>query len=291
MPFAWTINPYRGCEFACRYCYARATHAYLDHDPKDFEKRIYVKRNAAEVLAKTLRPELLLGKSVTIGTATDPYQGAERHFQVTRGILQVLARTPGLSLSITTKSPLVLRDVDVIREIAGHSRIRVNISMTTLGPSLARILEPRAPRPPRRIETIHRLAAAGIDTALFCMPILPGITDRTEDLQALVTAAKEAGARYAFGGTLHLEAPIRPTFLPILRRHFPHLYGHYQDLYAHGRYAPKREQERIDRLFAFVRDRAGFPPTTERTVGHEDCLAGGANGVGDAGSTQIRLFA
>ncbi|MCA9727405.1 MAG: radical SAM protein [Candidatus Eisenbacteria bacterium] len=266
LPFSWTINPYRGCEFACTYCYARATHAYLDHDPKDFERRIYVKQGAAHVLATSLRPELLYGRPVTIGTATDPYQGAERHFRITRGVLEVLSRYRGLSVSITTKSPLVVRDIDLLRRIREHSHLRVNVSLITLRPGLARILEPRAPVPRRRIETIQRLVEAGIPVALFCMPILPGITDRAEDLRAVLGAARAAGASYAFGNTVHLEKPIRPTFLPMLRRHFPQLYGHYQDLYGGRRYAPARETERIDRIFTLERDRAGFPAETERTL-------------------------
>lgn len=267
LPFAWTINPYRGCEFACRYCYARATHSYLQHGPEDFEKRIYVKKNAAEVLARTLPPEVLGGEPIAIGTATDPYQGAERHFRITRAVLGVLAKLPGLDVSITTKSPLVLRDLDLLQRIAAQGRLRVNVSMTTLRPGLARILEPRAPRPPRRLETIARLSQAGIETALFCMPILPGITDGWHELAPLLRAARDAGARQAFGGTLHLEEEIRPVFLPMLRRHFPQLSHHYEELYAHGRYAPRREQERIHRLFERVRAEVGFleaaPPTAE----------------------------
>jgi DNA repair photolyase len=266
LPFSWTINPYRGCEFACQYCFARATHSYLDHDPKDFERRIYVKQGAADVLRRQLRPELLQGRTIAIGTATDPYQGAERHFRITRGILETLARIPNLSLTITTKSPLVARDLDLLREIDRQGRVRVNISMTTLRPGLARILEPRAPVPRRRIETIQRVSEAGISTAIFCMPILPGITDRLEDLKSLLGAARAAGACHAFGSPLHLETPIRPTFLPMLRRHFPQLYGHYQDLYRGSRYAPRQEAERIDRIFAAARDAVGFSNRTERSV-------------------------
>lgn len=273
LPFSWTINPYRGCEFACQYCYARATHAYLDHDPRDFERRIYVKQGAAKVLQAQLRPELLRGRPIAIGTATDPYQGAERHFRITRGILQALARIPDLSVSITTKSPLVLRDLDLLREISQHSHMRVNISMTTLRPGLARILEPRAPAPRRRIETIQRLSEAGIATAVFCMPILPGITDRLEDLKLLLGAARAAGACHAFGNTLHLETLIRPTFLPMLRHNFPQLYGHYQDLYRSGRYAPRREAERVERIFTAARDQVGFPKTTERSVAEDEIAA------------------
>src|SRR5208282_3169659 len=161
MPFRWTINPYRGCEFGCVYCYARYTHDFLElRDPMDFERRIFVKRMAAEVLARTLSRTPIGDDSIAIGTATDPYQPAERQFGLTRAMLEVFARLSGLHLSITTKSTLVARDIDLIARINQRSKISVNFSCITLNPRLARVLEPRAPRPELRMRTLAMLAKA-----------------------------------------------------------------------------------------------------------------------------------
>lgn len=260
LPFYWSINPYRGCEFGCGYCFARYTHHFLDHrGPDDFERRIYVKLGAGEVLRETLRPGMLKGRPVAIGTATDPYQPAEHHFGITRSILQTLGDSPDLELSITTKSPLVLRDLDLLVPLARRRPVQVNISMTTLNLSLSRIVEGRAPSPRRRLDTIRRLTQAGISTAIFVMPILPGITDHPEDLRRLLQLAREAGAREAHGGFLHLEAPTRAKFLPILRRHFPHLLEMYRRYYAAGRLAPREVRRQAQQRFHELRARAGFP--------------------------------
>src|SRR6476659_6937525 len=147
MPFTWTINPYRGCEFACKYCYARYTHEFMElRDGLDFERKIYVKDHAAELLSQELR-HVKYGEDIAIGTATDPYQPAERKFEITRGILQELAKHTELDLGIVTKSDLVVRDIDVLQEISRKNRLFVNLTVTTLKTDLARILEPRAPRP------------------------------------------------------------------------------------------------------------------------------------------------
>lgn len=232
LPFFWTINPYRGCEFACGACFARYTHEFLEHRrPEEFERRIYVKLQAAEILRESLKPGILKGRPVAIGTVTDPYQPAERHFRITRRILEVLARCPDLELSITTKSPLVLEDLDLLREISRDRKVRVNLSMTTLLLDLARLLESRAPSPLRRLETLRRLAQAGISTSVFVMPIYPGITDAPDDLLRLLRRAREAGAEEAHGDLLRLGSAARRSFLPVLERHFPHLTGVYRRLY------------------------------------------------------------
>src|SRR5260370_14878343 len=163
MPFAWTINPYRGCEFGCVYCYARYTHEFLDlRDPMDFERRIFVKRKAAEVLERTLARTPIGRAEIAIGTATDPYQPAERSFELTRSMLEGFARVGGIRLSITTKSNLVVRDLDLLKKIAERSEISVNFSLITLNRRLQRVLEPRAPRPELRLRALSVLAAAGI---------------------------------------------------------------------------------------------------------------------------------
>src|SRR5271170_7424340 len=177
MHFRWTINPYRGCEFGCVYCYARYTHEFLElRDPMDFERRIFVKLKAAEVLARTLAKTPLGSDQIAIGTATDPYQPAERKFQLTRSMLRVLASIGGLDLSITTKSGLIVRDLDLLKEINGRSRLSVNFSLITLKRNLQRMLEPRAPRPLLRLKALNELTNAGIQCNLLMMPMIPGLT-------------------------------------------------------------------------------------------------------------------
>lgn len=259
LPFRWTINPYRGCEFGCGYCYARYTHSYLGHDdPLEFERRIYLKLDAAHVLRETLRPDLLAGQPVAMGTATDPYQSAERHFGITRAILEVLLDVPELELAITTKSPLVLRDLDLLKRLAARDALTVNVTITTLNQSLARILERGAPTPRRRLDTIAALADAGIPTAVFVMPILPGITDRADDLARLLRAAKQAGARIACGNTLHLESAPRRVFLPLLARHFPDLHTSYLRWYRDSNLAPNEVRSSIDERFRILRETIGL---------------------------------
>src|SRR5258708_7824164 len=155
MPFAWTINPYRGCEFACKYCFARYTHEFMEmRDGVEFEQKIYAKQHAAELLRQEMR-RVKPGEEIAIGTATDPYQPIERKLEITRAILQELARHSGLELGIVTKSALVARDIDLILDTASRNRISVNITVTTTDPTLARILEPRAPLPDLILEALR----------------------------------------------------------------------------------------------------------------------------------------
>ncbi len=194
MPFTWTINPYRGCEFACKYCYARYTHEFMEmRDGVDFERKIYVKQQAAWLLRQELK-KVKRGEEIAIGTATDPYQPAEKRYQVTLGILEELALHHGLEIGIVTKSDLILRDVDLLRRVAEHNSLFVNITITTMNAKLARILEPRAPRPDLRMDAVRELNAAGVNAGVICAPVLPGITDSPSALDALVRATK-AGRR------------------------------------------------------------------------------------------------
>jgi DNA repair photolyase len=196
LPFTWTINPYRGCEFACKYCYARYTHEFMEmRNGVDFEQKIYVKQHTAELLRHDLR-RVKPGEPIALGTATDPYQPAERRYEITRGILQEFARHRGFELGIVTKSNLVLRDIDLLREVALHNRLSIHITVTTMNVELARILEPRAPRPDLRIDAVRHLSEAGINVGVSSSPVLPGITDSPADLEAVVRAAAEAGARH-----------------------------------------------------------------------------------------------
>jgi DNA repair photolyase len=250
MPFDWTINPYRGCEFGCKYCYARYTHEFLELDGgREFEEKIYAKQVAGlrEELRKIPRPE-----AIAIGTATDPYQPAERRFEVTRDILKVLAAERGRRLSVTTKSDLIVRDLDVIREIARANVFHANITITTLDEQLARLLEPLAPRPALRLGAIRSLAAAGIVVNVFPNPIMPLLTDSEASLAALASAAADAGASSMGGGLLFLKPCAKQVLFPFLEERFPEVLPHYRALFRssaflHGTYA-QSVKERVARI-------------------------------------------
>lgn len=233
VPFELSLNPYRGCEFGCAYCYARYTHEFLNLENwLEFERRVFVKRGAAAALLEDLRRRDLRGRSIAIGTATDPYQPAERRFKVTRDVLEVFADRRGYRLSITTKSDLVLRDLDLLARICEHSRVRVNVTLTTLDGALSRRLEPRAPRPDRRLHAVRGLAAAGIPVGVFAMPLLPRITDGLPELDRLFAAAREAGADSVTAQVLFLTESSKKRYLPFLAAEFPELLPYYERLYG-----------------------------------------------------------
>ena len=216
LPFTWTINPYRGCEFACKYCYARYTHEFMEmRDGAEFEQKIYVKQHTAELLRRELR-RVKPGEAIALGTATDPYQPAERRYEVTRGILEEFALHRGFELGIVTKSNLIVRDLDLLREVSQNNALSIHITVTTLNVELARILEPRAPRPDLRIDAVRQLSEAGLTVGVSCSPVLPGITDSPADLEAVVRAATTAGARHIFAGSLFLKPCSAAVFLPFL---------------------------------------------------------------------------
>lgn len=253
LPFTWTINPYRGCEFACKYCYARFTHEFMEmRDPEDFERKIFVKQHAAELLRRDLR-RVKLGEVIALGTATDPYQPAERRYETTRGILEEFARHRGFELGIVTKSNLIVRDIDLLREIAKNHALSVHITITTLDVELARILEPRAPRPDLRLEALRRLREAGIIAGVSASPVVPGITDSPADLEALVQAAAEAGAQNIFGGALFLKPSSAAVFLPFLEEKFPHLVENYRQRFKDRDFIAPSYGKRISQLMERLR--------------------------------------
>lgn len=268
VPFEWTINPYRGCEFGCKYCYARYTHEFMEmRDGADFEQKIYVKQHAAELLRQELR-QVKQGESIAIGAATDPYQPAERRYEVTRGILEEFARHDGLHVGIITKSNFILRDIDVLQAVARRNRLSVNITITTLDVDLARILEPRAPRPDLRLETIRKLCEAGLRVGMSGSPVLPGITDSPKDLEALVRVAAEAGAHHLFAGPLFLKPCSAAVFLPFLEKQFPHLVENYKRRY-HGRaFLPAAYAKPLSQLIARLRQKYGIggDPRRSQTI-------------------------
>ena len=265
VPFDWTINPYRGCEFACKYCYARYTHEFMELDGLAFEKKIFVKKDAAVLLTREIATKYSFAagregapEHICIGTATDPYQPAEKEYGVTRACLEELARHHGLSVSITTKSNLVTRDIDVLQEIARHSRVYVDITITTLRPRLARLLEPRAPRPDLRLAAIKKLSEAGIAVGALASPLLPGITDCEGELEALAQAAKEAGAQWIASGVLFLMPSSAKQFLPFLKEKFPRLTRQYDSWYSRNAYAPEPYRQKIAARLAHIKSRLGF---------------------------------
>jgi DNA repair photolyase len=268
VPFRWTINPYRGCEFGCVYCYARYTHDFLElRDPMDFERKIFVKRMAAEVLARTLSRTPIGADAIAIGTATDPYQPAERKYGLTRSMLEVFAQVPGLDLSITTKSSLIVRDLDLLRKISRRSKLSVSFSLITLDRKLQRILEPRAPRPGLRLRALLELARAGIRCNVLMMPIIPGLTDDPAAIESVIRAAHRAGASGVWWRSLFLKPAAARRFIPLIRERLPHLAGRIEMFYARSEYVPRAYDDRMGVIFDRIRARYGFP------IDHERCTA------------------
>ena len=258
MPFTWTINPYRGCEFACKYCYARYTHEFMEmRDGLEFEQKIYAKQHAAELLRQELR-HVKPGEDIAIGTATDPYQPIERKLEITRSILQELTRHSGLELGIVSKSTMVVRDIDLLKEISQQNRISVSLTVTTADNDLARILEPRAPRPDLRLEALKELRKAGIRAGVICAPVLPGITDSPKQLEAVVRAAAHAKANHIYANPLFLKPCSAAVFMPFLREHFPQLVPEYEKRFQDHAFLPGTYRKRISELISRLRAKYGI---------------------------------
>lgn len=282
MPFSWQINPYRGCEFACKYCYARYTHEFMEmRDGLDFERKIYVKKHSAWLLRQELR-QVRPGQSIAIGTATDPYQPAERKFEITRAVMEEFARHEGLSLGLVTKSDLIVRDLDLLQLISARNRLSIHITITTTKTDLARILEPRAPRPDLRFRAVKKLVAAGIPTSVNCAPVLPGITDSPKDLESVVHSAAAAGARSVAAIPLFLKPCSAKIFIPFLEEHFPELVHLYKARFADRAFLPPDYQKRISTLVSKLCRRHG--------IGVRNHESGVRTSVGDL-SRQLNLFA
>jgi DNA repair photolyase len=255
LPFTWTINPYRGCEFGCRYCYARYTHEFMEmRNGMEFEQKIYVKQHAAGLLRHELR-RVKPDEAIALGTATDPYQPAERRYEVTRGILEEFALQRGFELGIVTKANLIVRDLDLLKEVAKANRLSVHVTITTLDVELARILEPRAPRPDLRLDAVRALAQAGLRVGISCSPVVPGITDAPRDLENLICAAADAGADYVFANPLFLKPCSAAVFLPFLEKNFPHLAENYRQRYQDRAFLPPAYANRLSHLVAHLRAR------------------------------------
>ncbi len=223
-----------------------------------FEKEILVKTDVAEVLARTLNPARLAGRPLVIGTATDPYQPAERQFRLTRRILEVLRSYQGLSIEIITKSSLVTRDLDLLQALSTRHEVTVNISLATADARLARLLELRSPVPAARLRALRRLTGNGIYAGLLVAPIIPGVTDDWAGLARLIEAAKEAGARYVVGSALRLGPAARHRFLPFLTREFPALAERYRRHYAGKDYVSQSYQDALNRRLRLLKQTYGF---------------------------------
>ena len=220
--FDRSINPYRGCEHGCVYCFARPTHAYLGLSPGlDFESKLFAKPDAPELLARELSHPAYSPRTIAIGTNTDPYQPIERQYQIMRRVLEVLERS-GHPVGIVTKSALVLRDLDILTRMAGRHLVKVAVSVTTLDPKLARTMEPRAATPPRRLETLRQLAAAGVPTAVMVAPVIPAVND--DEIERILDAASVAGVADAGYVMLRLPLEVRELFKEWLLANFPDRY-------------------------------------------------------------------
>jgi DNA repair photolyase len=275
----WSLNPYVGCEFGCTYCYARFAHRYVVERARDagrltpaefgqlrgprgwdgFEHQIFVKQRPAVLAALERDLARVQGRyrrgrqdPLLIGTATDPYQPAERRFGITRAVLERLAQAPPLHIGLITKSPLVTRDTDLLSRLAARHRLTVHVSLISTLRRLIRMFEPRSPMPHARLRAVRRLVAAGINAGVLVAPILPGITDGTVHLRQLLRAAKEHGARFAHPSPLRLYAAVRPVLLPVLQRQFPTLVPRYLAAYQRAEEAPREYARGLKERFARI---------------------------------------
>jgi DNA repair photolyase len=246
LPFNWTVNPYRGCSHACNYCFARPTHEYLDLDAgRDFEREIVVKVNVPEVLRAELKRPSWTGETVALGTNTDPYQWVEGRYKLMRGIWEAFRdfRNP---CSILTKSPLLLRDLDLLKQIGEVTDISACLSVPTLEEKAWRATEPHTPHPRARLEAVAELNRNGIPTGILIAPLMPGINDDPEQVERIVEIATEAGATYIGGQTLFLRGAVREIFFAWLREQRPDLVERYERLYAKSGYLSSAERHKIE---------------------------------------------
>lgn len=282
----WSLNPYVGCEFGCSYCYARFAHRYLVERARDagrvgaeefrqlrgesgfegFERQIFVKdrpgvlaaleRDLPRVLARYRRGE---HHPILIGTATDPYQPAERRYRVTRAVLSRLARVSSLNLALITKSPVVVRDLELLARLGQRHHLTVHLSLISTSRRLIRWFEPRSPLPHARLGALRKLTQAGVNAGLLVAPILPGITDGERHLRSVLVAARRHGARFAHPSPLRMYRAVRPVFLPVLERRFPKLMSRYQAAYRRAENAPQAYSRALTARFARLAREVGLP--------------------------------
>lgn len=257
MPFQWTVNPYRGCEIGCHYCYAVYTHQYLGiDDPSRFASLVFSKENAKNLLRRELAKGV--NGAIAVGTGTDPYQPAERRFETTRGVLEAFAEFSGNVIGITTKSDLVLRDLDLLGKIAMRNELHVTVTITTMDNALARAVEPRAVRPDKRIEAVRELRWRGIEAGVFSAPVLPLLTDSTELLESVAQAAKRADASYWHAHPLFLKSEARRRMVSFLDEQFPHLTARYKAHYRRGAYVKPGYRDWLSEKICRIRQKHGL---------------------------------
>lgn len=258
--FEWSVNPYRGCELGCVYCYARYTHTFMDHDsPMDFERKIYIKDRAPQQFWNELRSgKVKPGEEIAFGAATDPYQPAEKREGLMRSLLGVLEHFSGYRVTIMTKSDLVLRDMDLLDKIRRKHGLRIQITITTLDRDLARKLEPRAVVPERRLEALRILRENDFEAGVFMMPVMPEINDSPRAIDDVASGASAADARFMAIGTLFLSGPTRQRYFDFLGEHRPDLLALYRRFYSNGSDAPRPYRMKIARLADRIRRRHGL---------------------------------
>jgi DNA repair photolyase len=268
MPFRWSLNPYKGCVHGCQYCYARRYHGFLDLNAgRDFSSVIFVKANLPGVLRGELRRPSWKREQVALGTATDPYQPIEGRYRLTRACLQAFADHAN-PVSLVTKGTLIVRDRDVLADLAAGPGCTVVFSLTTLDRDLWLQLEPGTPSPRQRLAAMQKLVRAGVRAGVLIAPVLPGLTDDRDSLERLVQAAADHGAHFLGARTLYLQPGTREHFLGFLRSRYPELLQEYRRLYP-GAYTPKRFQESVQRSVAALKERAGLydrPPEPNRAM-------------------------
>jgi DNA repair photolyase len=258
MPDTFTINPNRDCEFGCTYCYARDTHEFVEMDGSEFEKKIFLKRQGSNVLLRSLDSKKIAGRHITIGTAIDPYQPAEASCFLTRQILEVFVQARNLSLTMTTKSSLVKRDIPLFQEIARNNSFQVNISIISLDARFLADLEAQASHPEARVATLREITEAGICAGIFMMPILLGITNSPEILKLVVRAARRNGAQYGGSNVVFLKESAKKIFYDFLRFKHPDMYRRYRRTYGALSCMPKDYQRRVTTLVRALKEKYGF---------------------------------
>jgi DNA repair photolyase len=274
MPFRWTVNPYRGCTHACRYCYARSTHEYLDFTAgTDFDRQIVVKVNAPELLRRELARPGWNRELVALGTNTDPYQRAEGRYRLMPGIITALADS-GTPFSILTKGTLLGRDLGLLVSASHQVPVQVSVSLAMLDPDLAHQVEPGTPTPAARLKLIEKLSSAGAQVTVMAMPLLPWLTDSDRNLEDLMGALAGAGAHAVLAGALHLRPGARQWYLDWIEAEHPELLAGYRHLYARGAYAPPSYRKALGRRAAAAARRHGL----ERDGAHRISGADGTDG-------------
>jgi DNA repair photolyase len=297
MPFRFTINPYRGCSHACTYCFARPTHTYLDFNAReDFERKIVVKVNVPELVRAELGRRSWKGDHVALGTNTDPYQWVEGRYRLLPGIWEAM-RDFSNPCSVLTKSPLLLRDLPIFRELVDRTDFTANLSVPTIDEKAWRATEPHTPHPRKRLEAVGELVRAGVPTGVLVAPLIPGVNDDPKQVSEILELAGEAGARSITGIPLHLRGEVREIWFDWLRQYRPDLVSFYEELYGRGAYMRADESKRLQALVNVGHRNAGNARDVGRSGRRRTSVPARRNGGGaakpravDGPARQVKLF-